>query len=212
MLGVWTRARKVNVRQEDGSHLPEGKFVLNIMFKVFDLVTSTTSATVLGKFALDAEVLYIGNEDCILSLSCLTENGFLVDTQERCLRNTISGLVITCYNRLIPSVLVLDFDPEQLEDCEILLIIDACERYGRYTTCFASQQVARLPVYKPWSHEIPLQDGQGKIHIGAVHETTWAKDEALQKYLMRTWQQAKSAAHPRQPLYRYCSYARRMDL
>ena len=104
-LVVWNRARKVNVRQGDGSHLSGGNFIVNTSFKVFDVVSSTTSSTVFDKFSLDAEVLDIGKKDCILGLSCLTENGFLVDTQERCLRNAISGLVIPCSVRWIPSVI-----------------------------------------------------------------------------------------------------------
>ena len=67
-LGVWKRARKVNVRQGDGSHLSGGNFIVNTSLKVFVLVSST-SPTVLGKFSLDAEVLDIGNKDCILALS-----------------------------------------------------------------------------------------------------------------------------------------------
>ena len=67
-LGVWKRARKVNVRQGDGSHLSVGNFIVNTSLKVFVLVSST-SPTVLGKFSLDAEVLDIGNKDCILALS-----------------------------------------------------------------------------------------------------------------------------------------------
>ena len=148
-LGVWKRARKVNVRQGDGSHLSGGNFIVNTSFKVFDLVSSTTSPTVLGKFSLDGEVLDIGNKDCILSLSWLTENGFLVDTQERCLRNAISGLVIPGSVRWIPSVTVLDLNLEPLEDDAIVLIIDASEQYSRYGTWFSSQQAARLPEYKP---------------------------------------------------------------
>ena len=72
------------------------KFIVNISFQVFNFVTSPTSPTVLCKFSLDAEVLDIGNKDCILGWSWLTENGFLVDTQEHCLRKAISGLVIPC--------------------------------------------------------------------------------------------------------------------
>ena len=93
-FGVWKRGRKVNVRQGDGSYLSGGNFIVNTSFKVFDLGSSTTCPTVLGKFSLDAQVLDVGNKDCILGFSYLTENGFLVATQERCLRNTISGLVI----------------------------------------------------------------------------------------------------------------------
>ena len=61
-LGIWKRVRKVKVRQEDGSHLKEN-FVVITTFKVMD------SSTVLGKFAMDVEVLDIGNRDVILGLS-----------------------------------------------------------------------------------------------------------------------------------------------
>ena len=98
---------------------------MNTSFKVFDFVSSPTSPTVLSKFSLDAEVLDIGNKDCILGLSWLTENGFIVDTQDRCSRNAISGLVIPCSVRCIPSVTVVDLDLEPLEDGEIVLIISS---------------------------------------------------------------------------------------
>ena len=68
-LGIWKRARKVKVRQGDGSSL-EGNFFVNTNFKVMD------SSLVFGKFGMDAEVLDIGNRDVILGLSWLTENGF----------------------------------------------------------------------------------------------------------------------------------------
>ena len=93
-VGVWKRVRKVNVRQADGSHVSVGNFIVNTSFKVYDFVSSPASPTVLCKFSLDAEFLYIRKKNCILGLSWLTANGFLVDTQERCLRNAISGLVI----------------------------------------------------------------------------------------------------------------------
>ena len=127
--------------------------------------------------------MYIGNKDCILSLSCLTEHGFVVDTQERCLRIAISGLVIPCSVRWIPSVTVLDLYLVPLEDGEIVLIIHASERYSHYATYVSSLQAARLPEHKPWDHEIPLQDPQAKIPTGAVYQKTWEEVEALQKYL-----------------------------
>ena len=61
-LGIWKRARKVKVRQGGVSSL-EGNFVMHTTFKVMDL------SSVLGKFAMDAEVLDIGNRDVILELS-----------------------------------------------------------------------------------------------------------------------------------------------
>ena len=67
-LGVLKRAREVNVRHGDGSHLSAGHFIVNTSFKVLDLVSSPTFPTVLGKFPLNAEVLDIRNKDCILGL------------------------------------------------------------------------------------------------------------------------------------------------
>ena len=61
-LGIWKGARKVRVRQRDGSDL-EGNLVVKATFKIMD------SASVLGKFAIDAEVLDIGNGDVIFRLS-----------------------------------------------------------------------------------------------------------------------------------------------
>ena len=94
-------------------------------FKVMD------SSSILGKFAMDAEVLDIGNRHVILRLSWLTENVFLVDTQDRCLRNVNTGHAILCSVRWIPKVLIMEEEP--LEDGEMLLIIDASERYSAYT-------------------------------------------------------------------------------
>ena len=125
-LGIWKRARKVKIKQGDGSSLG-GDFVVNTTFKVMD------SSSILGKFAVDAKVLDIGNRDVILGLSWLTENGFLMDTQDRCLRNVNTGQVIPCSVRWIPEVLIMEEEP--LEDGEILLIIDASERYSRYAQC-----------------------------------------------------------------------------
>ena len=60
-LGVWKRARKVRVKQGDGSHLSGGNFVINHWFQVF-----SSPGVSLGKFSLDAEVLDIGKKDVVL--------------------------------------------------------------------------------------------------------------------------------------------------
>ena len=142
-LEIWKRVREVKVRQREGSQLG-GNFVVNTTFKVMD------SSSVLGKFGMDAEVLYIGNRDVILGISWLTENGFSVDTQDSCLRNVNNGQVIPCAIRWIPEVLRMEEEP--LEDSEILLIIDASERYSRYVQCFSTEQVARLHEHMSWNH------------------------------------------------------------
>ena len=86
-LQIWKRARKVTVRQEDGNCV-RGIFVMHTSFKVID------SSALTGKFAIDTEVLDIGNRDVILGLFWLMENGFSVDTQNRYLRNVNSGQLI----------------------------------------------------------------------------------------------------------------------
>ena len=55
----------------------------------------------------------------------MTENGFSVDTQYRCLRNINSGHVIACSVRWIPKVLIVEEEP--LGDGKILLNIDTKE-------------------------------------------------------------------------------------
>jgi len=77
-LGCWKRARKVKVRQGEGSTIARGKYVGNTKFKVF------SEGSLLGRFTLDAEVLEIGKRDDILGLSCLEKHGFWVDTQAKC--------------------------------------------------------------------------------------------------------------------------------
>ena len=79
----------------------------------------------------------IGNKDVILELSWLTENGFSVNTQDRCLRNVNSGQVIPCSVRWILEVLIIEEEP--LEDGEILLIIDASAQYSRYAQCVSAE-------------------------------------------------------------------------
>ena len=61
-LGIWKRARKIQIRQGDGSSLG-GNFVVNTTVNVMD------SNSILGKFAIDAEVFDIANRDVILGLS-----------------------------------------------------------------------------------------------------------------------------------------------
>ena len=82
------------------------------------------SFSVLGKFAMDAEDLDIGNRDMISGLSWLTENRFLVDIQDRCMRNVNSAQAIPCSITSIPEVLIVE---EPLQNGKILLIIDASE-------------------------------------------------------------------------------------
>ena len=162
-LGRWKRPKKFKVRQGDGSY-QEGNFVANTTFKVMD------SSSILGEFAMDAEILDIGNRNVILGFYWLTENGFSVVTQDRCLRNVNTGQVIPCSGKWIPEVLIMEEEP--LEDGEILLIIDIREQYSRYALCFSTEQAARLPEHKSRDHQIPLQHPNAKIPTGAICKTT----------------------------------------
>ena len=148
---------------------------MNTTFKVID------SSSILGKFAMHIEVLDIVNRDMILGLSYLTEKGFSVDTQDRCLRNDNTGQVIACSVRWIPEVLIMEEEP--LEEGKILLIIDASERYSRYAQCFSAEQAARLPERKSWDHHIPLHDPNLKMPSRANCKTNEEEDEDLRKYL-----------------------------
>jgi len=62
-MGIWKRARKVNLKQGDGSILSEGNYVVNSAFRVY------CKGSLLGKFSLDMEVLDIEKKDVILGLS-----------------------------------------------------------------------------------------------------------------------------------------------
>jgi len=157
-----------------------GKYVVNTTFKGL-----SPSHSFLGKFSLDTEVLDIRNKDVILDLSWLTENGFGIDTQDRCQRNTSLGLFLPCSIRWIPSVTVLDMESEPLKDGGVLQIIEASEHYLHYAQYFSIPQAARLPEHKSWDHEIPLQEPQAKTPIGAIYKITWEEDEALKQYLKK---------------------------
>ena len=63
-LGVWKRAKKINIQQGDGMTIKGGKYVANTHIWI-----KTREASELRKFALDAEVLDIGPRDAILDLS-----------------------------------------------------------------------------------------------------------------------------------------------
>ena len=173
-LGIWKSAKKVKVRHRNGSYMG-GNFVVNARCKVMDF------SLVVGKFAMDAEVLDIRNRNAILGLSWWTEKGFSVDTQDRCLTNINTGQVIPCSVRWIPEVLIME--EELQEDGKILPIIDASERYSRCTQCFSAKQAARLPKHKFWDYQIPLLDPNVKIPTGSIYMTTREEDEVLRKYL-----------------------------
>lgn len=61
-LRIWKKARKVRVGQENGIFL-KGNFIVNASFK------ANISSSILSKFIIDGEGLYIGNRNVILELS-----------------------------------------------------------------------------------------------------------------------------------------------
>ena len=142
-IDIWKRARKVNVKQGDGSTLSGGNYVVNSLFRVY------SKGSLLGKFSLDAEVLDLGKKDVILGLSWLVENRLMVDTQQRCLSNIETGLVIPRSVRWILSVTLINIDIEPMVDGDILLILNVRERYNRYAQVYSAEQAAHLPKHKP---------------------------------------------------------------
>lgn len=156
-LGIWKKAIKVKIRQGDGSSL-KGNFIVHTLFKAMD------SSLVLCKFEIDTEVWDVGNRNVILGLCWLTETGFAVDIQDRCLRNGNTSKVI-CYSvRWIHKVLIVE--QELVEDGKILLKIDASKRYSCCGQCFSIEQAARLLEHKSWNNQIHLQDSNTKIPKG----------------------------------------------
>ena len=133
--------------------------MVNTLFKVID------SSSVLSKFAMHAVVVDIENRNVILGLSWLMENGFLVNTQHRCLRNVNTAYVILCSLSWMPAVLIMEEKP--LVDGRIFLIMDGSKRYYWYLECFSAERAARLPIHKSWDHQITLQDLSAKVPTGA---------------------------------------------
>lgn len=68
-LGVSKVPQRVNIRQGDRSYNSVGNSIVNTSFNVYDLLASPTSATVLHKFSINAEVLKIVHKDYTLALS-----------------------------------------------------------------------------------------------------------------------------------------------
>ena len=107
-LGMWKRARKINVRQADKSKLRGGHYVINdaIMISgakdISDSAGSINTKAVVNKFLLDAEVFNIGQKEVVLGLSWLKENGFSVDVPNS--RLISSTTVIPCSVKNLPSI------------------------------------------------------------------------------------------------------------
>ena len=76
----------------------------------------------MSKFTIDAEVLDTVNKDVILDLLCITENRYLVDTQNRYLRNINAGQRISY--TISWALSVLGMEEGSAKDGRILLIID----------------------------------------------------------------------------------------
>ena len=209
-LGVWKRAKKIKIRQGDGSTVKGGSFVVNTTFTIpntcaitayendhlkidipnetnnrMDIETDnrTSYEPINRKYTLDAEVLNIGRKDIMLGLSWLKEQGLVVNIPDRCLENRSLHYTIPCSVHYLPTVLTMNLEEDPIEEGDILMMIDATERYHKYATVFSSEQASRLPERKSWDHEIRLRDPNSKIPSGAIYKTTWEEDLALQKYL-----------------------------
>ena len=70
-------------------------------------------------------------------------------------------------------------EKEPLEDGKILLIIDASEKFSGCAQYFCTKQPARLREDKFWDYQIPLQEPNANMPIGAIYKTTWEEDKDL---------------------------------
>ena len=131
-MGVWKRARKINVRQADKLKLRGGHYVINDAIVIAEAKSINNSAgtvdtkTVVNKFLLDAEVFDIGQKEVVLGLLWLKENGFSVDVPNSHLIS--STTVILCSVKNLPSIQLIlmdELNELELEEGELLLIFDA---------------------------------------------------------------------------------------
>src|SRR5258705_7910514 len=67
-LGVWKRARKINVRQADKSKLRRGHYVINDSITIPGATSTLDTNTITKKFSLDTEVFDIGQKEVVLGL------------------------------------------------------------------------------------------------------------------------------------------------
>ena len=72
----------------------------------------------------------------------------MIESIGRCLRNILTSLVIPCFVRRIPSVLILGLYEEPLENEKVLLISDTCKQYSCNAQVFSTEQAARLCQHK----------------------------------------------------------------
>ena len=158
-LGVWKRARKITVRQADKSKMRGGHYVINTSIVIPGATTDGATTAFANKFLLDAEVFDTGQKDVVLGLSWLNENGFSVDVPNSRLISS-TGTVIPCAVRHLPSIQLIsmdDLEELELEERELLLILDAKDRYSQYAEVFSAEFAARVPKHTKWDHKIPLK-------------------------------------------------------
>ena len=84
-MGIWKRARKINIRQADGTKIRSGHYMVNTSFIFLGTINGLNPITIeslnlninnytnchtsSNRFLLDAEVFDIGHKDVVLGLS-----------------------------------------------------------------------------------------------------------------------------------------------
>ena len=150
------------------------------------------------EFQLDAEVLSIGGRQLVIGLSCLRENGFILDPVNRTLENKALGCVVQCSELKLPKVTFIEalettsaLTPTsaltsgttptlEVEEQDCILVLDVVSEYHKYLEVFSEELANRLPPLRKWDHEITLQEG-AKIPNGVTYQMTMEEEEALRK-------------------------------
>ena len=130
-MGVWRYAKKIHVKQGDGSNMKGGKFVVNSYLSYYNKSS---------KYPLDAEVFNIGPWNMIIGLSWLQDQGFSFDIPKLWLINNQNNIIILCCTQQIPSISIIECNKDIiLEEGDILIILDISERYADYAQVFLKE-------------------------------------------------------------------------
>ena len=183
-LGVWRKAHKLDIHQGDGSKLRGGRYVANTRFSTIvntiNTNTNTPNATEMKMFDLDVEVVNIGSRDLILGTSWLEENKLDVSMHERRLIHKDYCIMGDAYS--IPTIALMTPDERIDLSTDIVLIIDASDKYVKYQQAFSAEQASRLPEHRSWDHQIPLKPGT-KPPNGPIYKMTYEERLALERHL-----------------------------
>ena len=72
----------------------------------------------------------------------------------------------------VPTIAIMTPDERIDLSTDIVLIIDASDKYVKYQQAFSTEQASRLPEHRSWDHQIPLKPG-AKPPNGPIYKMTY---------------------------------------